>query len=108
MKKFFRPNIGNKIKEPGMALTKMEIQKLLNGRKEPITSGFGTADLFNNPLLRRIQKKLTSKEIFTKIFEKRRRIGMQINNSGIKISTFNPPTKFTFRHKDSLTDIVNI
>ena len=76
--------------------------------KEPITSGFGTSDLFDNQLLKKTQAKITYNSIINKVFAKRRRIGMQINNSGMKINTFNPPTKFTFRHKESITDLVSL
>lgn len=63
MRKYYAPNKANSTSDPEMALTKFDIQRLLNGHKEPISVGFGSVDLFNNPLLNKPKEKLTAQQI---------------------------------------------
>lgn len=52
-KKYYSQRSTTSTNEPDMAFSKFDIQRLLNGYKEPLIPGFGSADLFNNPELRK-------------------------------------------------------
>jgi len=56
MRKFYSPRSTTSSNDPEMAFSKIDIQRLLSGYKEPITPGFGSVDLFNNPQLRKKTK----------------------------------------------------
>ena len=93
--------------EPEMAFSKFDIQRLLSGYREPTTTGFGTVDLFNNPQLRKKNKKLKAKDILEEIVEVKigshPEIGIFINliSIGIQVKEriIKKPIKFTFKGK---------
>lgn len=62
-KKFFTPRSVSTAGDPTKAFSQIDIQRLLNGKKDAVTPGYGTIDLFNNPKLKKKEKKLTSKDI---------------------------------------------
>ena len=100
MKKFYSPRSTSTSNDPEKAFSRMDIQRLLNGRKDPITPGFGSIDLFNNPKLRKKTKKITSKEILAELEEiKQKRMPRQYGmlNPHAKQQTIVLPMKFTFK-----------
>jgi hypothetical protein len=101
MRKFHSPRSISAVSDPEMALTKIDIQKLLNGKKDVVTPGFGAIELFNHPKLEKPKKKLTSKEIFSTIERIRQKyIPPGIRAPTLKQSMLSLPLKFTFKQKD--------
>lgn len=107
MKKYYSPRNTSTANEPEKAFTKIDIERLLNGRKDGMTPGFGSIDLFNNPQLRKKAKKLTSSDILGELEDiKKKYMPQRVKAKSIfdvqpKVVV---PMKFTFKTKENDSD----
>lgn len=100
MRKFYRVQNLSNANDPELALTKIEIKHLLEGKQKATPPGYGSLNLFDNPQLKKPRKKITAKVVEMEMeeinnrFKKNKRLKPQTKESSTVV-----PVRFTFTQK---------
>jgi hypothetical protein len=106
MKKYYRVQNLSSLNDPFLALTKVEIQRLQDGKTKPEnTPGFGSLDLFDNPKLKKPTKRITSVDVDKKLVEIDSKYKPKRQMAPVpKESMPNIPMRFTFIRKEDASE----